>query len=64
MSMADYVTAAMGKAVYTALPDGSYEAYVPVMSGTKVQRKSREECEKALQPIVEEWLRRTFGEHK
>lgn len=64
MTMADYVTAAMAKAIYNNLPDGSVEAYVPTMSGTKVQRKTKDECEKALQQYVEEWLRRTFGTHK
>ncbi len=59
--MADYVTAAMSQAVYTNLPDGTVEAYVPTMSGTKVQRKTKDEAEKALQEYVEEWLRRTFG---
>ncbi len=61
MALADFVSAAMSKAVYKEMPDGTFEASVPQLSGAIGRGKTREECETELLKYVEHWIKRTMG---
>ena len=61
MTLGDFVTAAMGKAVYREMPDGTFEGFVPQLSGAIGRGKTREECEADLLKYVEYWIKRTLG---
>lgn len=59
-----YIDAAMAKAEYKVLEDGTHYGEVPQLSGAWGKGKTREECEKALLEMVEHWLNKTFNVHQ
>ena len=59
-----YIEAAISKAEYKQLEDGTYYGEVPQLSGAWGKGNTREECEKALHEMVEFWLNKTFKTHE
>ncbi len=59
-----YIDAAMGKAEYKTLEDGTIYGEVPQLSGAWAKGKTQAECEKALLEMVEHWLNKTFTAHQ
>ena len=52
----DYLAAALKRASYTKLEDGSYAAGVRGLSGVIATGKTLEACRDHLQDVVEEWI--------
>lgn len=59
--LTNYINAAMAKAQYKVLADGMYYGEVPQLASATATGKTQEECEKALQEMVEHWLFKTLG---
>jgi predicted RNase H-like HicB family nuclease len=51
-----YLDAALARARYTELEDGSYGAEVRGLRGVIATGATLEECRKSLQEVVEEWI--------
>lgn len=54
--LSDYINAAMSKAVYEKLEDGSYAGQIPECPGTITFNKTLFECEKELRSVLEGWI--------
>ena len=52
----EYIEAALHKAVYELLEDGSYMAVVPGLRGVIATGKTVEDCRKDLIEVIEEWI--------
>jgi len=51
-----YIQAAMSKAHYEILEDGSYYGEIPPCRGVWASAKTLEACRQELQEVLEEWL--------
>lgn len=51
-----YIEAAMGKARYEILNDGTYYGEIPPCRGVWANAKTLEACRQELQEVLEEWL--------
>lgn len=51
-----YVRAAMSRARYEQLEDGSWYGEIPGFQGVYANTDTREECARELQEVLEEWL--------
>ena len=52
----EYINAAIEKAEYKKLDDGSWFAEIPGFEGVWANAKSVEECRKELIEVLDEWL--------
>lgn len=52
----DYLEAALGRARYSQLDDGSYAAEVRGLRGIIATGSTLEACRKDLESVVEEWI--------
>lgn len=55
-ALIEYIDKAMSKAVYKKLEDGTYSGVIPECPGTVAFAKTRFECEKELQSVLEGWI--------
>jgi predicted RNase H-like HicB family nuclease len=51
-----YIAAAMGKARYRILEDGSYFGEIPGLQGIWANERSLDGCRGVLQEVLEDWL--------
>ncbi|MBI1742316.1 type II toxin-antitoxin system HicB family antitoxin [Candidatus Acetothermia bacterium] len=51
-----YIEAAMARARYEILEDGSYYGEIPVCPGVWANEPTLETCRKILREVLEEWL--------
>lgn len=54
--LTEYIEAAMKKAKYKILEDGTYFGEIPGFQGVWADEDSLEECRRVLQEVLEEWL--------
>jgi predicted RNase H-like HicB family nuclease len=54
--LTEYIQAAMGKARYEILDDGTYYGEIPPCRGVWATAKTLEACRRELQEVLEEWL--------
>lgn len=52
----EYMNAALEKANYKQLDDGSWFAEIPLLQGVWANAGSVEECRKELLEVIEEWV--------
>ena len=51
-----YITAAMARARYRIIEDGSYYGAIPGLRGVWASASSLEACREELQEVLEDWL--------
>ena len=51
-----YIHAAMHKATYELLEDGTFYGYIPELNGVYANAKTLEECRDQLQEVLEGWI--------
>jgi len=51
-----YITAAMSRARYKLLDDGTYFGEIPGLQGVWANAKALEACRAELQEVLEDWL--------
>lgn len=51
-----YITAAMARARYKIIDDGTYFGEIPGLQGVWANAKSLEACREELQEVLEDWL--------
>jgi len=56
MMLFEYIQAAIEKAEYKKLEDGSWFAEIPGFEGVWANKETVEECRKELIEVLEEWL--------
>ena len=54
--LTSYIAAAMAKARYKIIDDGSYFGEIPALPGIWADAKSLEACRAELQEVLEDWL--------
>jgi len=54
--LTEYIQAAMGKARYEILDDGTYYGEIPPCRGVWATAKTLEVCRQELQEVLEEWI--------
>jgi len=54
--LTEYIQAAMGKARYEILDDGTYYGEIPPCRGVWATAKTLEACRQELQEVLEEWI--------
>ena len=54
--LTEYIQAAMSKARYEILDDGTYYGEIPPCRGVWATAKTLEACRRELQEVLEEWL--------
>ena len=54
--LTDYIRAAMARAKYKIIEDGSYFGEIPGLQGVWANDKTRERCRDELQEVLEDWL--------
>lgn len=54
--LTEYIKAAMATAEYEILEDGTYYGHIPPCRGALSNAETREECERLLQEVLEEWI--------
>jgi predicted RNase H-like HicB family nuclease len=54
--LTEYIQAAMGKARYEILDDGTYYGEIPPCRGVWATAKTLEACRRELQEVLEEWI--------
>jgi predicted RNase H-like HicB family nuclease len=54
--LTEYIQAAMSKARYEILDDGTYYGEIPPCRGVWATAKTLEACRQELQEVLEEWL--------
>jgi predicted RNase H-like HicB family nuclease len=54
--LTEYISAALRKALYKVLEDGSWFAEIPGFEGVWANGATVEECRQELQEVLEEWL--------
>lgn len=52
----DYVKAAMSRAKYAPIEDGTYFGEIPGFRGVWANAQTRSECRRELQEVLEEWI--------
>lgn len=58
-----YIQAAMHKATYEILEDGSYYGEIPALQGVYAHAETLEACRELLQEVLEGWLLLGFQLH-
>lgn len=61
--LTDYLEAAMKRAEYEQLPDGSWWGRIPGFRGLWADGPSAESCRGALQSALEDWVVFSLGQH-
>jgi predicted RNase H-like HicB family nuclease len=51
------IDAAMARARYKIIEDGTYFGEIPRLQGVSANAKTLEECRRELQEVLEDWLR-------
>jgi predicted RNase H-like HicB family nuclease len=51
-----YITAAMGRARYKLIDDGTHFGEIPTLQGVWANAKTLEACREELQEVLEDWL--------
>ncbi len=54
--LTEYVEAAMNKAEYKILDDGTHFGEIPGFQGVWADEESLEKCRRVLREVLEEWL--------
>ena len=54
--LTDYINAAMTRAKYKIIDDGTYFGEVPRLQGVWANAKTLEICRQELQEVLEDWL--------
>ncbi len=54
--LTDYINAAMTRAKYKIIDDGTYFGEVPKLQGVWANAKTLETCRQELQEVLEDWL--------
>ncbi|MDZ7288457.1 MAG: type II toxin-antitoxin system HicB family antitoxin [candidate division KSB1 bacterium] len=54
--LTDYIRAAMRKAVYEILSDGSFYGEIPGFQGVYANAATLEECREQLREVLEGWI--------
>jgi predicted RNase H-like HicB family nuclease len=54
--LTEYISAALRKALYKMLEDGSWFAEIPGFEGVWANGATVEQCRQELQEVLEEWL--------
>lgn len=54
--LTDYISAAMGRAKYKIIEDGTYFGEIPGLKGVWGNAKTLEACREELQEVLEDWL--------
>lgn len=54
--LTSYITAAMRRAQYKILEDGSYYGEIPDFPGVAANEKTLESCREELQSVLEDWI--------
>jgi predicted RNase H-like HicB family nuclease len=54
--LTEYIQAAMSKARYEILDDGTYYGEIPLCRGVWAAAKTLEACRRELQEVLEEWI--------
>ena len=54
--LTDYINAAMTRAKYKIIDDGTYFGEVPRLEGVWANAKTLEICRQELQEVLEDWL--------
>lgn len=54
--LTDYVEAALMKATYDKLEDGTYAGKIPTLDGVLAFSHSLRSCEQELQSVLEDWI--------
>lgn len=56
MGLTDYLQAALSRARYKLLRDGTYYGSVPGFRGVWADARTLEACRKELQEVLEDWI--------
>lgn len=56
MVLTDYIRAAMRRARYELLDDGTYYGEIPGFQGVYANEPTLEACRETLQEVLEEWI--------
>ncbi|MGC8784027.1 MAG: type II toxin-antitoxin system HicB family antitoxin [Armatimonadota bacterium] len=56
MLLTDYIRAAMRRARYEILPDGTYYGEIPGFQGVYANEPTLEACRDTLQEVLEGWI--------
>jgi len=54
--LTEYIRAAMRRATYEILPDGTFYGEIPGFQGVYANAKSLETCREELQEVLEGWI--------
>ena len=54
--LTEYIRAAMGRAVYEILSDGTFYGEIPGLQGVYANAKTLEACRTELQDVLEGWI--------
>ncbi|MHB0876231.1 MAG: type II toxin-antitoxin system HicB family antitoxin [Anaerolineae bacterium] len=54
--LTSYICAAMRRAVYEILPDGTYYGEIPGLQGVYANAETLEACRDQLQEVLEGWI--------
>lgn len=54
--LSKYISAAMKRAKYELLSDGTFYAEIPGFQGVYANGKSLEKCREELQEVLEDWI--------
>jgi predicted RNase H-like HicB family nuclease len=54
--LTEYIQAAMSKARYEILEDGTFYGEIPGLQGVYANERTLEECRKVLQEVLEDWI--------
>jgi predicted RNase H-like HicB family nuclease len=56
MLLTNYIRAAMRRATYEILPDGTYYGEIPGFQGVYANEQTLEDCRESLQEVLEGWI--------
>ncbi len=56
MLLTNYIRAAMRRATYEILPDGTYYGEIPGFQGVYANAQTLEDCRETLQAVLEGWI--------
>ncbi|MBI1801862.1 MAG: type II toxin-antitoxin system HicB family antitoxin [Chloroflexi bacterium] len=54
--LTEYIRAAMRRATYEVLPDGTFYAEIPGLQGVYAHSEQLEACREQLQEVLEGWI--------
>jgi predicted RNase H-like HicB family nuclease len=61
--LADYIRAAMRRATYEVLPDGTFYGNIPGFQGVWANAAALEGCREELQEVLEGWMLLRVSNH-